>query len=147
MNEVTDVLVGIDLIFIIRNWSGFWLVFINPCFPDLIISLDLILKFFEEHGMFIGKLVFGQCFQVKPLGLLHPWEDLIRVINTSTHFEEKTNITLVEFAILDKDLRAHHKFECYLITLEQTSVDIPIDFIGKTLGNVMHSVLDEVRFR
>lgn len=49
MDEVANVLVGIDLVFIIWDSSAFGLVFFNPCSPDLIISLNLVLEFFEEH--------------------------------------------------------------------------------------------------
>jgi hypothetical protein len=49
MDEVTNVLISIDFVFIIWDSCGFWLVFFNPCSPDLIVSLDLILEFFEEH--------------------------------------------------------------------------------------------------
>ena len=78
--------------------------------------------------------------------MLHPGEDLVGVVNTSTHFEEEANISLGEFAILDENLGAHHEFESNLITLEETSVDIPVNSVGKALSDVVDSVFDEVRF-
>jgi hypothetical protein len=77
MDEVSNVLVSIDLVFIIWNSCAFWLVFFNPCSPYLVISLDLILELFEEHRVLICKLMLGKSLQVKPLSLFHPWEDLV----------------------------------------------------------------------
>jgi hypothetical protein len=146
MDEMSNILVSVDLILIIWDWCIFWLVLVNPCLPDLIISLDFILKLFEEHGVLICKLVLGKSLQVQPCYLLHPWEYLVGVVNTSTHFKEEANITLVEFAILNENLGAHHQFKCNLVTLKETSVDVPIHFVGKALSDIVDSVFDEVGF-
>jgi hypothetical protein len=58
MDEVANILVSVDLVLVVGNCGIFRLVFIDPCLPDLIIPLDLILKFFEEHGVFISEFVF-----------------------------------------------------------------------------------------
>jgi hypothetical protein len=78
--------------------------------------------------------------------LLHPWEDLIVIIDTTSHFQEETDIGLGELAILNEDLGAHHEFECGLISLEETSANIPVNFIGQALCNVVNSVLSKVGF-
>lgn len=77
--------------------------------------------------------------------MLHPWEDLIVIIDTTSHFQEETDIGLGELAILNEDLGAHHEFECGLISLEETSANIPIHFVGEALGDIVYSVLDKVR--
>jgi hypothetical protein len=51
---------------------------------------------------------------------------------------------LSELASLDKNLCTHHQFESDLVTLEESSVDIPIGFIGKALSDIVHPVFDEV---
>lgn len=94
--------------------------------------------------MLIGKLVPGQSLQVQPLGLFHPWEDLVVVINATTHFEEEAYISLGELAIFNEDLGAHHEFECGLISFEETSANIPVYFVSQALCDIVHSVLDEV---
>jgi len=60
MDKVTDVLVRLDLLLVIWDWHDFGLVLINPLFPNLLVSVDSLRKFFEEHSMIIVELVFGE---------------------------------------------------------------------------------------
>jgi len=146
VDEVTNVLISVDLILVIWDRCVFWLVLIDPCLPDLVVSLDLVLQLFEEHRVLIGELMLRESLQVQPLDLFHPWEDLVGVVNTSTHFEEEADIRLIELSVLNENLGGHHEFEGNLISFEETSADIPVYLVGKALDNVVHSVLNEVRF-
>lgn len=72
MDEVTNILIGSNLIIVVWNVGIFWLILINPFLPDLFTSVNLVWKLLKEEGMLIGKLVLGESLQVQPLLLLHP---------------------------------------------------------------------------
>jgi hypothetical protein len=72
MDEVTNILIGSNLIIVVWNVGIFWLILINPFLPDLFTSVNLVWKLLKEEGMLIGKLVLGESLQVQPLFLLHP---------------------------------------------------------------------------
>jgi hypothetical protein len=142
MDKVTDVLIRVDLFFIIWNWDVLWFGFINPLLPYLLISVDSVWKFFEEHRVLVTELVLGESLQVQPDFLLHPrGEWIVSVIDTTTSFEEETYISRCEFVILDQDLGGHQEFESNLISFEQSSVDVSIDSSVHPYNDVVNSLL------
>ena len=147
MDEVTNVLVRVNLLFIIWYWDVFWLSFINPFLPDLLVSVDSIWKFFEEHGVIVTELVLGKSFQVQPDLLCHPrGERIVSVIDTTTCFKEETDISASKLTSFDQDLSGHHKFEGNLISLEETSVNIPVNLSVHPCDDVRNSFLNKLCF-
>jgi hypothetical protein len=61
MNEVADVLISVNLLFIVRNWNVFWFILINPFSPGLFVTLDSIWQLLEEESVFIGEFMLGKC--------------------------------------------------------------------------------------
>jgi hypothetical protein len=135
MDEVSDVLVGADLLLVVWDWSLLWLVLINPLSPDLIVSSDSVWELLEEEGVVISELVLGQGFKVEPSLLLHPLEWLASVIDTTTGFKEETYIGWGESTILNEDLGGHHEFEGDLISLEEASVNVSVGSSSEPVDN------------
>lgn len=73
--------------------------------------------------------------------LLHPAEWLGPVVDTTTSFQEEANISVGKLSFLDEDLGGHEQFEHDLVTLEQTSVDVPVHRHGEARDNVLHTNL------
>jgi hypothetical protein len=146
VDEMTDVDITGDLLLIIWNWNVLWIVLINPFSPDLLVSVDSIWELLEEEGVVVSELVLGKSLKVQPSFLLHPVEWLVSVFNTSTAFKEHADISVGEFTILDQDLGGHHEFEGNLIGDEKTSIDVSVNFLGKLLGDIVHSLFDELSF-
>jgi hypothetical protein len=61
MNEVADVLISVNLLFIVRNWNVFWFILINTFSPGLFVTLDSIWQLLEEESVFIGEFMLGKC--------------------------------------------------------------------------------------
>lgn len=144
MNEVTNVLISLNLFMIIRNINTFWFVLINPFSPNLFISLNSIWEFFEEESMLISKLMLWQSFKIKPSFLVHPVEWLVSIIDTSTWLKEYINVSVGKLAFFNQDLKAHHKFECDLISFEKSSIDISIHLHSKPFSNIVDSIFDKL---
>jgi len=108
MDEMTNVLVSTDLLFVVWNWSVLWLIFINPLSPDLVISSNSIWELLEEEGVVIVELVLGESLEIQPGLLLHPVEGLGSIINTCTSFKEETHISRGQLSVLDEDFGGHH---------------------------------------
>jgi hypothetical protein len=66
VDEVSDVLITSDLLFIVWDWNILWIVLIDPFSPVLFISVNSIWKFLEEEGMVVSELVFRKSFKVQP---------------------------------------------------------------------------------
>ena len=88
MDEMTNVLVSTDLLFIVWNWCVLWIVLIDPLSPDLFISVNSIWELFEEECVFIGELVLRQGLKIEPCLLFHPVEWFVSVFDTSTALKE-----------------------------------------------------------
>jgi hypothetical protein len=91
VQEVTDVLVSVDLLLEVWDWNVLWIIAVEPRSPG-IIYLGLILHSFnntaEEFSSFIGKTVVAKSFKVEPGLLIEPADQLLFIINTSTSLEE-----------------------------------------------------------
>lgn len=84
MDEVANVLISIDLLLVVRDWSVLWFVLVDPSSPSLLVSLDSIRQLLEEESVFVGELMLGQGFQVEPGLLIHPVEGFVSIVDTCT---------------------------------------------------------------
>jgi hypothetical protein len=144
--EATDVGIGSQLLLVtIRNGARLRLVLIDdPLLPSGLVTLNLVRKSLEEGLRVTGELVLRQSLEVEPGGHVHPGEVLDLVRLGGTCLEEENDITGGQQFGLDHDASAHHELEGVLVTLEQTSVDVPVGLHGKQLDNVMNSLLDDL---
>jgi len=76
--------------------------------------------------------------------LVHPVVLLVTVIDTGTSLKEDTNISTGEDSSLDKNLEGHKQLEGNLVSFEETSVNVSVDFLGESLDNVVNTVLDKL---
>jgi len=118
MNEVTNILVSSNLLFIVRDWAIFGFILFDPFLPDLLVSLNLIRELFEEESMLVGELVLRESLQVQPLLLFHPVEWFSTIINTTASFQEKADVTCSKLSVFDQDLGSHHKLEHDFMSFE-----------------------------
>jgi len=91
VQEVTDVLVRVDLFLEIWYWDVLWVIAVEPRSPG-IVNLSLILHSFdytaEEFSSLISETVVAKSLKVEPSLLIEPADQFLFIINTSTSLEE-----------------------------------------------------------
>jgi len=143
MDEATDVLVSSDLLLVVGDPLVLWVVELDPLSPFGVVPLDSVWELLEELQVLSVEAVLGQGLEVEPGLVLHPVEELVSVVDTSTSFEEHADVAWLQLTILDQDLGAHHDLEGDLVPFEETSADVPVDSHGELLLDVLDSLLLE----
>ena len=111
MDESTNIWISLDLLLVVWNSLSLGVVTLNPLSPLVISSLDSVRDFLEELEIVVVKTMLREGFEVKPLFVIHPGEDLVSVIDTSSCLKEHADIRLRKFVFLNKDLGADHDLE------------------------------------
>lgn len=144
VQEVTNVLVSLDLVFKVWNDGVLWLILVKELAPFLFKTSNTLWQFLVEEGVIVSELMFGESDDVEPHLLIHPVVFLVTVIDTGTSFKEDTNISRCKDTSLDEDLEAHHQLESNLVSFEKTSVNVSVNLASQSLNDILYTVLDKL---
>jgi hypothetical protein len=76
--------------------------------------------------------------------LVHPVVFLVSIIDTCTSLEEDTDVCSCKNTGFDQDLEGHHELESYLVSFEETSVNVSVNLLCESLDNILDTILDEL---